>query len=219
MPGKDNFYVNNKYLKNANYLLALGSNNYIAAFRKRIVAGQTELCPESGDARFTKKAIIIPSNVYFAFTNAVRKGLQAFHNDVETSFEDILYKHSKNHHVVTKYEKWENSVEDEFKFSLNIKWYFKTDRSWNRMVEMGLKDAIETSNSNGDWIWLKRNATFDQDQLEMVHAHLATILEYSFYEQDSKKLVLEFIDYVLSSSKLRKYVLEKLQDYDTMTYQ
>ena len=79
MPGKDNFYVNNKYLKNANYSLALGSDTYIAAFRERIVAGPTELCPESGDVRFTKKAIIIPSNVYFAFTNAVRKGLQGLH--------------------------------------------------------------------------------------------------------------------------------------------
>ena len=219
MPGKDTFYVNNKYLKNANYTLALGSDTYIAAYQERIVAGPVELCPNSGDARFTKKAVIIPSNVYFAFTNSVRKGLEAFENDDQTPFEDILYKYSKVHHVVAKYERWENGTDDEdFKFKLNVKWNFKSDRSWNRMVEMGLKDTIDTSNYNGNWIWLKRNATFSKDQLEMVHAHLGTILEYSFYEQDSKVLVLNFIEYVLSSPKLRQYVSEKLETYETLTY-
>ena len=80
------------------------------------------------------------------------------------------------------------------------------------------EDAIDTSNYNGDWIWLKRKATFSKDQLEMVHAHLGTNLENSFYEQDSKVLVLDFIEYVLSSSKLRQYVSEKLEIYETLTY-
>ena len=52
----------------------------------------------------------------------------------------------------------------------------------------------------------------------MVYAHLSTILEYSFYEQDSKVLVLDFIDYVVSSPKLSKYVLEKLEGYEALPY-
>ena len=42
MPGNDNFYVYNKYLKNPNYSLALGCDTYIVVFWERIVAGLTK---------------------------------------------------------------------------------------------------------------------------------------------------------------------------------
>ena len=85
MPGKDNFYINKKYLKNANYTLALGSDTYIACYQERLVLGPVEL-DSTGEALFTKKAIIIPSNVYYGFTNAVRRGYQAFQNEDSTPF-------------------------------------------------------------------------------------------------------------------------------------
>ena len=122
MPGKDTFYVNKKYLKNANYTLALGSDTYAAAYQERIILGPVELDP-SGEALFTKKAVIIPSNVYFEFINAVRRGFKAFQDGDETPFEMVLYKYSKVHHVVAKYEKWENGGDDcESKFKVQIKW-------------------------------------------------------------------------------------------------
>ena len=37
MPGKDTFHVNKKYLKNANYSLALGNDTYVASFQERIL--------------------------------------------------------------------------------------------------------------------------------------------------------------------------------------
>ena len=114
------------------------------------------LLDASGEALFTKKAVIIPSNVYFVLTNAIKRGTKAFKEGDETPFEILLYKYSKVHHVVAKFEKWENDLEDgEFKFKIQIKWNFKADRSFNRLVEMGLKDAIDTSNIPGDWVWLR----------------------------------------------------------------
>ena len=219
MVGRDTFYVNKKYLKNANYSLALGDDMYVASYNERILMGRVEL-DASGEALFTKKAVIIPSNVYFVLTNAIKRGTKAFKEGDETPFEILLYKYSKVHHVVAKFEKWENDLEDgEFKFKIQIKWNFKANRSFNSLVEMGLKDAIDTSNIPGDWVWLRRIASFSQEQLEMVHTNLATILEYSFFEKDSKSLVLEFIDYVVSSPKLSQYVLEKLKGYEELGYQ
>ena len=48
---------------------------------------------------------------------------------------------------------------------------------------------------------------------------MATLLEYSYYEVDSKKYVLELVDYVLESEKLCEFLKEKVVDFQTMTYQ
>ena len=69
MPGRESFHVGtNKYLKNANFSLCLGEDVYVAAFREKLVAGVTEVDAE-GDLRFSKKAIVIPSNVYYQFVD------------------------------------------------------------------------------------------------------------------------------------------------------
>ena len=215
MPGKDTFHVNKKYLKNANYSLALGNDTYVASFQERILIGPVCL-DDTGEALFTKKAIVIPSQSYFELINAVRRAEKSYEENSEEPWEVILFRYSRVNHVVAKYEKWEDN---DPLFKIQIKWNHKADRSYQRLVEMGVKDAIDTSTLIGDWLFLKRNAYLDKDQVEMLKVHLATILEYSFYEVDSKKLVLEFIDFVASSSKLRQFVLEKLKTYDTLNYQ
>ena len=128
----------------------------------------------------------------------------------------IIFKYSRNHHVVAKFESWEDNDPT---FRIQIKWNFRHDRSWNRLVDMGMKDAIDTTNITGDWLFLKRIASFDKEQHEILEDNLDRLLEYSFYEVDSKKLVLEFIDYVESSQKLRQFVLEKLKNYEALSYQ
>ena len=59
----------------------------------------------------------------------------------------------------------------------------------------------------------------DADQLSILYTHLPTLLEFSYYETDSKKYVNELVDYSISSSKVRDFLKEKLVDYETMTYQ
>ena len=54
MPGRDTFFVgNDKYLKNANYTLALGEDVYCAAYRERLWLGPIEFT--DGEAKFSKK--------------------------------------------------------------------------------------------------------------------------------------------------------------------
>ena len=59
----------------------------------------------------------------------------------------------------------------------------------------------------------------DSSQVEILQASLEPLMEHSYYEEDSKKIVLEFINYVMSSKKLREFVAEKIKDYEQMNYQ
>ena len=64
MPSKDCFRVGTKLLKHANYYLPLNEDCYIAAYQERVLLGHVEDF-EQDMAKFNKKAIVIPSNVYY----------------------------------------------------------------------------------------------------------------------------------------------------------
>ena len=64
MPSKDCFQVGTKLLKHANYYLPLNEDCYIAAYQERVLLGHVEDF-EQDRAKFNKKAIAIPSNVYY----------------------------------------------------------------------------------------------------------------------------------------------------------
>ena len=64
MPSKDCFQVGTKLLKHANYYLPLNEDCYIAAYQEQVLLGHVEDF-EQDMAKFNKKAIVIPSNVYY----------------------------------------------------------------------------------------------------------------------------------------------------------
>ena len=64
MPSKDCFQVGTKLLKHANYYLPLNEDCYIAAYQERVLLVHVEDF-EQDMAKFNKKAIVIPSNVYY----------------------------------------------------------------------------------------------------------------------------------------------------------
>ena len=58
-----------------------------------------------------------------------------------------------------------------------------------------------------------------KQNMDVLSTHLYTILEYCFFDNPKTKIIiLDFIDFVLSSSKLRSYVEGKLLEYHTMNY-
>ena len=218
MPGRDTFFVgNDKYLKNANYTLALGEDVYCAAYRERLLLGPIEFT--DGEAIFSKKAVIIPCNVYYQFVDTVRKAYHSFHTGSEQDWDAIIYKHSRNHHIIGKYDYYNDDAEYGTRFSLCIRWFFKTDKSFNRLVENGYREPIDPEKVTDDYTFLKRGWYMDNNQLSILYSNLATLLEYSYYEVDSKKYVLELVDYVLESEKLCEFLKEKVVDFQTMTYQ
>ena len=80
------------------------------------------------------------------------------------------------------------------------------------MVEEGLKDSIVVDDlAEKDWLYLQRGIFLTKNQVEMIFLNLSKLLKYSYYNADSKKVVLEFIDNI--------FVEEKLKDYEAMTYQ
>ena len=88
------------------------------------------------------------------------------------------------------------------------------------MVEEGLKDPIVVDDlAEKDWLYLRRGIFLTKNQVEMIFLNLSKLLEYSYYNADSKKVVLEFIDHIFSKPKLKTFVEEKLKDYEAMTYQ
>ena len=101
-----------------------------------------------------------------------------------------------------------------------IKWNFKNDRSFQNLVEQGLKDPIDTEKLlDKEWLFLRRGVFLSKSQVDMIFWNLETILQYSHYNQDSKKIVLQFIEFVLGKPKLKTFVEEKLEDYQAMIYQ
>ena len=74
MPGRDTFYVGDKkYLKNANYSLCLGEDIYCCAYHERIIMGPINF--DDGEAKFTKKAVIIPASAYLDLLTLLPKPL------------------------------------------------------------------------------------------------------------------------------------------------
>ena len=102
MPSKDCFQVGQKFLKNVNYYLSLNEDCYIAAYQERVLIGHVEDFDQDM-AKFNKKAIVIPSNVYFEIVNTIRKGKESFDKDSMDCWEEVIYRHSKVHHIVGKY--------------------------------------------------------------------------------------------------------------------
>ena len=220
MGGKDCFQVGIKHLRNANYYLPLDEDCYIASYQERVLVGHVEDFDDD-NAKFNKKAIVIPSNVYFQFVDTISKAHDSFERNDQESFEVCIYKHKPFHHIVGKYEKADDDSNSEFLLKLIIKWNFKNDRSYQKLVEQGMKDPINITDPLADkeWLFLRRGVFLSKDQVEMIHMNLSTILQYSYYNQDSKKIVLEFIDYVLSKPKLKTFVQDQIKDYEGMTYQ
>ena len=89
MGGKDSFQVGNKYLKNSNYYVPLNDDYYIAAYQERILIGKVEDF-DGDNAKFNKKSIVIPSNVYFEFVDCIRKACQSFKDQTSEAWEVIL---------------------------------------------------------------------------------------------------------------------------------
>ena len=133
MPARDLFYVNNKYLHNANYYVCLGGNVLVASYADKILIGpvDSEADEHSEKQKFSKRAIIIPSSQFRTFLTNVKRAHNSF-QDPESKiepFQTIVYKHSKVHEISAELKEYEN----EFNFNLLIIWYFNKDKSWLKM--------------------------------------------------------------------------------------
>ena len=119
MPSKDSFHVGKKLLSESNYSLLLGEDTYVGAYNQRILIGPVDF--EDGEARFSKKSIVIPSSCYFDFVNCVSKAYHCFQANELQHWEVLLFKHSKVHHVMAKFETWDS---DEPWLKINVKWNY-----------------------------------------------------------------------------------------------
>ena len=218
MPGRESFTVGtNKYLKNANYALCLGGDLYACAFRERLILGPIDF--DDGEAKFSKKAVIVPASAYYELVNALHKGAESFGSGSQEKWEQTIYKHSKAHHVVCKYDYPDEEADYGIHVAIAIKWFYKNDRSFKRLVEDGVREAIDTSKITGDSHYLRRGCYMDVEQLSILLTNLPTLMESSYYETDSKKHVLDLVNYAMGSTKLRDFLKTKLVDYDGMSYQ
>ena len=219
MPARDLFYVNNKYLHNANYYVCLGGNDFVASYADKILIGpvDSEADEHSEKQKFSKRAIIIPSSQFHTFVTCVKRAHNSF-QDPESKiepFQTIVYKHSKVHEISAELKEYEN----EFTFNLLIIWYFNKDKSWLKMcADNGL---IDTQTMEGkDFTYLKWGSYLRKEAVEILEAHLSTVLECCFFENPAARTTIsEFINFVMSEGKLQEYVKEKLANYSTLNYQ
>ena len=155
MSGKEIFFINEMYLEKSNYNLCLGDDIYAASYQERIVLGPIQFDDQNGKAKFSKKSISIPSSEYVNLINAVDKAYKCFENEKSEAWEILVYMYTKVHHLMARYEIWE----DEAVFKLVIKWNFVNDNGWNRLVTDGIKQPIDTSQLlDKQWLHLKRGA-------------------------------------------------------------
>ena len=139
-------FGNDKALLNhANYVLPLPSGVFVAAFLQRILIGYTET-NEKGQVVFGKKTVIIPSEAFYDFVGAIKRGHQALKNGSEEKFEDLIYSHKGIHFLVSKHQVWQ----DKWGLSLFYKWKWDADKYFLDQVSQGLRDPVNTSNLDDD---------------------------------------------------------------------
>ena len=148
----------------------------------------------------------------YEFVDTIHKAHQSFQDGSEEPWEKTIYKHSKTHHVIGKYEYHNEDADYGTRLSICIRWFFQKDQRFNCLVEEGLNQAIDTTKITGDSHYLRRGCYMDANQLAILYSNLATLMDYSYYETDSKKHVIELVDYALSSSKMHEFLKEKLED-------
>ena len=207
-----------KYLQNANYYLSCGDGLYIGAYQDRLILGSSEICEQTGKTRFSKKSVYIPASAFKDFCDCLNRANQCFQSGDFTPWEKILTKYTRCHHVIARFRTFEDPQDPVF--SVIVRWDFRSDKSYNFLVSKGLRDAINISElENKTFIYLKKGAYIRQSQISVLHAMMSTLLEYSFYEPpESKKKVLDFIEYVLSKENHRNFIKEKLKDYDSLSF-
>ena len=220
MLAKDNFHIGKKYLKNAHYTLGLGNDNYASSFAERLILGPADF--DEAEPRFSKRAIVIPASCYIDLTRAIQKAYDCFQReDPQENFEVVLFRHSKVHHIVARYETWasdDSPDEPQPAFKILIRWFYKKDSNYQRLVDSGIKPQIDPDLQSSDSLFLKRGLYLGKDQTEILYHQLETLFEHSFYELDSKEIVMNFVDFVMSKDKLRSFVEEKLEHYKDMAY-
>ena len=220
MPAKDTFHIGKKYLKDSHYTLPLGNDIFASSYAERIIIGPIDL--DDGSPKYSKRAIVIPAMVYIDFVKCLQRAHESFQADSKDTWEQLLFKHSSIHQVVARYEIWQSKDSEEPEpeplFKVLIRWNYKSDKSFAKLVDSGLKTAIDPALQSQDWLFLKRGAYLAKNQVEMLYCSMTTLLEYSYYEIDSKKIIMNFVDFVMASSKLRAYVDEKLKDYENLAH-
>ena len=111
--------------------------------------------------------------------------------------------------------------EDQFTFNLVILWHFNKDRSCIKMcADNGMINDQWATLEGKESTYLKRGCFMKKESVEILEAHLPSVLECCFFENPTtRKIITDFIDYVLADRKLEDYVREKLSDYPSLTYQ
>ena len=99
---------------------------------------------DDGEAKFSKKAVIVPASAYYELVYALHKGAESFGSGSQEKWEQTIYKHSKAHHVVCKYDYPDEEADYAIHVAIAIKWFYKNDRSFKHLVEDGVREAIDT---------------------------------------------------------------------------
>ena len=220
MPSKELFHVGQKYLNKANFYVTLESNLAAASYPEKLVLGPTESEDRGEDGeklKFSKRALILPSSSFFTLTKAVNKAVNSFAANEETEWSMLIFRHSKIHEVFAEYQIYEGAPV--FKFL--IKWHFSRDTRFLKMCQDGANEVSDMSNLEGrETVFLRRGAYLNKESCEILVAHLATLLEFCYFENSAlKKMTLDFVDFVVSDGKLKTYVESKLPEFDSMKYQ
>ena len=217
MSGKEIFFVNEMYLEKSNYNLCLGDDLYAGSYQDRITIGPIQFDEQTGKAKFSKKSITIPSSEYVKLINAVDKADKSFEDVKSEPWESLVYMYTKVHHLMARYEIWE----DEPTFKFIIKWNFVNDNGWNHLVIDGVKQLIDTSQLlDKQWLQMKRGAYLKKRHVDVLNSQMPILLEHSFNQSPKeKRMVRNLIDHILADEKLRVYVAERLENFDNLNFQ
>ena len=117
----------------------------------------------------------------------------------------LIFCHSKIHEVFAEYQTYEGAPV--FKFL--IKWHFSRDTRFLKMCQDGANEESDMSNLEGpETVFLRRGAYLSKESCEILETHLATLLEFCYFENSALiMMTLEFVDFVVSDGKLRTYAL------------
>ena len=212
---KSNYFLDTVSLNHANYTLCLPSGLFVAAYMEKILMGYAEMDQHTGKMMFTKKTIIIPSTSFFQFVQTIKKAYQALKTGSEEEFEDLIYNHNGTHHLVSKFQCWN----EQMGLSLFYKWKFGADQYFQNQVQMSLKEPVDVSKLvDPEFQPLKRGVyNLKLDEVETLANELDTILHYTYLDSEAnKQKVFDFVEYASTEERLKSYLMEEMKTYSVL---
>lgn len=200
------------FLSHANCYASIGNDVFVGSYLSKIIIGNTET-DKHAQVKFDTKSLLIPSNCFFRFVDAIHLAHRAYRTESKEPFQATICQTSPLYPLMACY----NEYEDRWRFQLRVFWRHKKDRKFLQAVERG---ELEPVKSTDDLVPISRGLVLNEDQVDQLFYQLPSILEHTFMDHNGMRdCIKELIDYISEDGcEHQDQYIEKLKDFTIMNH-